>query len=207
MDPSLFARGLLIGFSIAAPVGPIGVLCIRRTLAHGWWDGLLSGLGAATADAAYGAVGAFGLTAVSALLVGQQVWLRLLGGLFLVYLGVTTFRSRPAGSAAASGDARGRAGMYLSTLGLTLTNPATIISLAAVFAGLGIGSTAGAGYASAGLVVVGVFGGSALWWLILATAVDRARGRMPSRSLAWVNRISGLILAGFGLLALGSLLR
>lgn len=127
MDLGIIAAGVLLGLSIAAPVGPIGVLCIRRTLAHGWLAGFLSGLGAATADAGYGAVGAFGLTAVSTLLVGQQAVLRLAGA-FLVYLGLRTLRARPAEDAARAPAARGLEGMYLSTLALTLTNPATIIS-------------------------------------------------------------------------------
>src|SRR5579884_3922324 len=201
-----FLRGLLIGFSIAAPVGPIGVLCIRRTLANGRLAGLLSGLGAATADAGYGAVGAFGLTAVSTVLVGQQHWLRLLGGIFLLYLGMKTFRSRPAEKAAGSRPALGLAGMYLSTLALTLTNPATILSFAAVFAGLGLATSAHGDYARAAQVVAGVFLGSALWWLILSSLVDLARGRLNPTSLGWANRLSGVILTAFGLLALASLL-
>lgn len=128
MDPLVFLRGLLIGFSIAAPVGPIGVLCTWCTLAHGRLAGFLSGLGAAAADAGFGAAGAFGLTAASTLLVGQQAVLRLAGGAFLVYLGLRTLRARPAEDAARAPAARGLAGMYLSTLALTLTNPATIIS-------------------------------------------------------------------------------
>jgi len=137
MGLATLLRGLVIGFSIAAPVGPIGVLCIRRTLADGRATGLAVGLGAAAADAVYGAIAGFGLTAVSSLLVRQQGILRLVGGLFLCYLGVRTFLARPADRAARAGGA-GLVGAFTSTFGLTLTNPATILSFVAVFAGLGI---------------------------------------------------------------------
>src|SRR5712675_196490 len=125
MDHNFLLRGLVIGFSIAAPVGPIGVLCIRRTLAEGRLAGLACGLGAATADACYGAVAGFGLTAVSNLLVSYQTWLQLVGVLFLCYLGIQTFLARPAGEAARlrSGSPTGA---YLATIILTLTNPMTI---------------------------------------------------------------------------------
>ena len=202
MDHSFFLRGIAIGFSIAAPVGPIGVLCIRRTLADGRRYGLASGLGAATADAVYGCVAGFGLTAVSNLLVSQQTWLRLTGGSFLCYLGVKSFFARPAQSAAAP---KGGAltGAYASTFLLTLTNPMTILSFAAVFAGLGLGGEA-TDYAGAALLVLGVFLGSALWWLLLSGGVGLFREKLNDEHLCWVNRVSGAIIAGFGLLALFS---
>jgi threonine/homoserine/homoserine lactone efflux protein len=200
---SIFLRGLLIGFSIAAPVGPIGLLCIRRTLADGRAIGFVSGLGAATADAFYGAVAGFGLTVVSRALVQGQTPLRLVGGAFLCYLGVRTFLARPAQAAGVAGP-RGLLGAYLSTLGLTLTNPSTILSFVAIFAGLGLGG-GGSDYASAALLVVGVFIGSALWWLILSGTAGALRGRLTPAGLRWVNRLSGVILAGFGVAALVSL--
>lgn len=200
---SVFLRGALIGFSIAAPVGPIGLLCIRRTLADGRTIGFVSGLGAATADAFYGAVAGFGLTMVSQALVQGQTPLRLVGGAFLCYLGVRTFLARP-GQAAAPGGRRGLLGAYASTLGLTLTNPSTILSFVAIFAGLGVGS-GGSDYASAAVLVAGVFLGSALWWLILSGTAGALRGRLTSAGLQWVNRLSGVILAGFGVAALVSL--
>lgn len=205
MGVCLLLRGILIGFSIAAPVGPIGVLCIRRTLADGRTSGLASGLGAATADAIYGCVAGFGLTFVSSLLVGQQVWLRLVGGAFLCYLGVKTFLARPA-EQAASARGNGLMGAYASTFFLTLTNPMTILSFAAIFAGLGAGD-AGGSYRLAVLLVLGVFLGSALWWLLLSSVASVLRARLTARALAWVNKLSGVIVAGFGLLALGSLVR
>ncbi len=157
---STLLTGLIIGFSVAAPVGPIGVLCIRRTLADGRVVGFVSGLGAATADAAYGCVAAFGLTWVSDLLVEQQAWLRLVGGVFLLYLGIKAFLEKPAereaGAARGSRPSMSVAGAYASTLGLTLTNPTTILSFAAIFVGLGL-VDASEGYLSAVVLVVGVF--------------------------------------------------
>ena len=204
MDATFFFRGLLIGLSIAAPVGPIGVLCIRRTLAQGPAAGLVSGLGAATADALYGFIAAFGLTFISGFLIDQQTWLRLAGGLFLLYLGCKTLLAKPAGPAQpAPAGGRGLAAAYTSTLFLTLTNPITILFFAGIFAGLG---AAGSGsYASAAILVLGVFAGSALWWLTLSGLVGLFRARFDARALRWVNRLSGLVIAGFGLAALLSL--
>ncbi|MCX6033336.1 MAG: LysE family translocator [Chloroflexi bacterium] len=196
---SVLGRGLLLGFSIAAPVGPIGVLCIRRTLAQGRLVGFASGLGAATADALYGSIAAFGLTVISGALIGAQVGLRLVGGLFLCYLGIRTLLARPA-DVAANASGRSLPGAFASTLALTLTNPITILSFAAVFAGLGVGST---GYTSAAaLTVLGVFLGSAFWWLLLSGGVSLLRNRFDHRAMRWVNRLSGAVILGFGLLAL-----
>jgi len=196
-------RGLVIGFSIAAPVGPIGVLCIRRTLADGRLVGFSCGLGAASADAAYGCVAAFGLTSLSGFLVDHQLWLRLVGGVFLMYLGMKAFllRSDEREAAAASGSSRGLAGAYASTLVLTITNPTTILSFAAIFAGLGLVETSG-GYASAGALVVGVFLGSALWWFLLSGGVSLLRWKISGGALRWVNKVSGIIIVGFGMAAL-----
>jgi threonine/homoserine/homoserine lactone efflux protein len=203
VDPTILARGFVIGLSIAAPVGPIGVLCIRRTLAEGRLAGLATGLGAATADALYGAVAGFGVTAVTGLLLGWEGAIRLVGGLFLCYLGAKTLRAAPAERPATAGG-RGLLGAYGSALALTLTNPLTILSFAAIFAGLGAGATAGS-YAGAALLVLGVLLGSALWWLILSGVVSLARGRLTPAALRWVNRLSGGVLIAFGIAALVSL--
>lgn len=200
----MFWTGLILGFSIAAPVGPIGVLCIRRTLADGRAAGLVSGLGAATADAIYGFIAGFGLTFISALLLSQSGWLRLVGGLFLLYLGVRTFLAAPAAQSA-SADGRGLLGAYLSTFALTITNPATILSFLGVFAGLGLASRA-SDFGAATVLVAGVFLGSALWWLLLSGAVGLFRDRVGPATLRWINRASGAVIVGFGLVALGSLL-
>ena len=204
MDISFLLRGLIIGFSIAAPVGPIGVLCIRRTLAEGRGSGLVSGLGAATADAIYGFIAGFGLTFISNFLISQLVWLRLIGGGFLCYLGLRTFLSKPAVHVA-SAKGNGLFGSYVSTFFLTITNPMTILSFAAIFAGLGVGG-AGGNYVSAAVLVLGVFIGSALWWFILSGVVSVFRTKFNPQRLRWVNRISGIIITGFGLIALLSLI-
>lgn len=202
MEYGLFVRGALIGLAIAAPVGPIGVLCIRRTLSEGRVAGFVSGLGAATADTIYGVIAVLGLTALAELLVGVSFWGRLLGGLFLCYLGLRTLRERPAEGPAEAGG-HGLVGAYLSTLLLTIANPATIISFAAIFAGLGAG-LAGS-YGAGVLLVAGVFAGSALWWLLLSGAAGLLRGRLTPSALRWVNVGSGLVILGFGVAALASL--
>ncbi len=196
-------KGLIIGFSIAAPVGPIGVLCIRRTLTGGRASGLLSGLGAATADGIYGCIAGFGLVFVSNFLINQQVWLRLIGGLFLCYLGIKYFLAKPA-ERAASVKGNGLVNSYTSTFFLTLTNPMTVLSFAAIFAGLGLSTRES--YTSSVLLVGGVFLGSALWWLILSWSVNLLHSRFNYRRLWWLNKISGTIIIGFGVVALFSLL-
>jgi threonine/homoserine/homoserine lactone efflux protein len=200
MPISFFFKGFIIGFSIAAPVGPIGVLCIRRTLAEGRASGLVSGLGAATADGLYGCIAGFGLTFLSNLLIQHQGWIRVIGGLFLCTLGIRTLVASPA-KESASLKKGGLVGSYGSTFFLTLTNPMTILSFAAIFAGLGLGSTGG-DYLSSGVLVLGVFTGSALWWLMLSTMVGMFGKMLSPRGMRWVNRISGIIILGFGLLAL-----
>ena len=200
VDNSFLLKGLIIGFSIAAPVGPIGVLCVRRTLTEGRASGLVSGIGAATADAIYGCIAGFGVAFISNFLVSQQVWLRLIGGLFLCYLGPKTWLAKPIEQAALP-KGNGLIGAYASTFFLTITNPMTIISFAAIFAGLGLASTS-RNYISAGGLVLGVFIGSALWWFFLSNLVGLFRARFNTNGLQWVNRISGVIITGFGLFAL-----
>ena len=202
MDVGLFVEGIIIGFAIAAPVGPIGVLCIRRTLAEGRASGFVSGLGAATADAVYGAIAAFGLTLITDFLLGGASWLRLVGGAFLLFLGFKTFFARPAERAA---EARGGGlpGAYASTFFLTLTNPTTILSFAAIFAGLGVVGASDA--LSAALLVLGVFLGSAAWWLVLSGGTGLFRSKLSASGLRWVNRVSGTVIAAFGVLALSGL--
>jgi threonine/homoserine/homoserine lactone efflux protein len=200
MDVSLFLSGLLVGFAIAAPVGPIGLLCIQRTLTYGRLVGLATGLGAASADALYGLIAGLGLTVIASFLEGQRLWLGLIGGLFLCYLGVRTFLSVPAEQAANLQMQGGRWGAYFSTLLLTLTNPMTIFSFLTVFAGLGLVTTDaanGSGWRAATLVT-GVFLGSALWWLLLSGLTSLLRRWINSQTLVWVNRVAGAILVGFG---------
>jgi threonine/homoserine/homoserine lactone efflux protein len=198
MDLTFFARGLVIGFTVAMTVGPMSVLTMRRTIAHGRLYGLVSGLGIATADASYGAVAAFGLTAVTSALVGARTALGLIGGVFLVWLGIRTMRAHPSATAAAADDRPGLAGAYLSIYGLTMTNPMTILSFAAIFAGFGLG---GGRPVDAVILTVGVFLGSSLWWVALTAVVGGLRSRLTPAVLAWVNRVSGAVLLAFGVLA------
>lgn len=195
METNFLIKGVIIGFLIAAPVGPIGVLCIKRSFSKGALSGLLTGLGAATADACYGAIAAFGLTLISDFLIGQKVILQILGIIFLLYLGVKTFLENPASEAKGNVNGKGLISDYLTTVGLTLTNPTTIASFIAVFAGIGI--TAAANYTDATLLVLGVFLGSAAWWLILSNGVGLLRKKANNNLLKWVNRISGTVIAGF----------
>ena len=193
-------RGLLAGFAIAAPVGPIGVLCIRRTLARGRLAGLATGLGAASADALYGVIAAYGLTLLTEWLVCQQGWLQLVGGIFLCYLGLRTLSRLP--TAVPVGVDRSRAmSDFASAFMLTLTNPLTIFSFMAVFAGLGL-SSKNDGPGAAFSLVSGVFLGSSAWWLLLSGAVALLRDRLGDAPLRWVQRVAGVMLLGFGLAAL-----
>jgi threonine/homoserine/homoserine lactone efflux protein len=198
MDTALFARGLILGLSIAAVVGPIALLCLRRSLASGFALGFVSGIGAATADATYAAVASFGVTALAAVLVEQRVWLRLVGGILLLYLGLRTLRTPPATSAAETTNRGLRlAGAYSSTLALTLSNPMTIMSFAAIFASIGTGSLD---------LVFGVFLGSAAWWLILAGTASRLRTAFTRERMRLVNIASGALIVAFGVQSLASAL-
>lgn len=203
----LWFKGIMIGFAIAAPVGPIGLLCIQRTLTRGRWSGVLSGLGAASADALYGCIAGFGLAALAGLLLAWQTELQIVGGLFLLYLGGQTWRMSPAIAPAQVQPSRvGLLGDYLSTLALTLTNPVTILAFLAIFAGLGLAAEQ-QDFIAAAWLVSGVFLGSLLWWLFLAGAVGLVRGRLTPKRLRWVNRASGILIAGFGAWAMGTAFR
>lgn len=196
---ALFFKGLVIGLSIAAPVGPIGLLCIRRTLSDGRLAGLVTGLGAASADAVYGALAALGLTAITTWLVSSRSWLGAVGGAVLIIIGIRAFMARPP-EQGTEPDRASLAGMWVATFGLTLTNPMTILSFAAVFAGLGLGAVGGTGRqaAPAAMMIGGVFSGSALWWLLLTTGVSLFRSRISHRGMAWINRLAGVVIIAFG---------
>ena len=202
MEWGLFIKGLIIGFSIAAPVGPIGILCIQRTLSDGNVQGLVTGLGAATADAIYGFIAAFGLTLISNFLVNQSFWIRMIGGLFLCYLGIRAFSRKPSTQSVTLANSSVLSA-YGTTFFLTLTNPMTILFFAGIFAGLGIVSES-IHYASAGLMVIGVFLGSAAWWLLLSGVTGIFRHKISAGKLALVNKLSGVIILTFGLMALFS---
>jgi threonine/homoserine/homoserine lactone efflux protein len=209
----MFLRGVLIGFAIAAPVGPIGVLCIRRTLAYGRLSGFVSGLGAATADAVYGSIAAVGLTAVAGFLVEQRAALQWMGGFILLYLGLRTMfdRPRPLPVAPSILPEQGRSSLqwrvncrvliqdFGSTFLLTLTNPMTILSFTAILAGLGAARVMEGGFQ----IVMGIFTGSTLWWLTLSLSGGILRGWLAHAGrLRWVNWISGSIILAYGVIAL-----
>lgn len=202
MNIGFLLKGLVIGFSIAAPVGPIGILCIKRSLVYGRVHGLVSGLGAATADALYGCLAGFGLAFVSNFLVSQQVYLAVIGGIFLCYLGVRSFLT-PVADTSIEPEKQSLLGAYGSTFFFTVTNPITILTFTAVFAGLGLASSGG-DYGSALILVLGVFLGSASWWTILSGGVSLLRSKVNPQAMQWVNRISGVILLVFGMAAIAS---
>ena len=193
-------RGLIIGFTIAAAVGPISLLVIRRTIAHGGIYGFASGLGVATADATYAGIAAFGLTAITSTLVSGKVVLGLVGGLIIALLGIRTMLSRP-GEVARDTDRPGLAGAFGSIYALTMTNPMTILSFAAVFAGIGLAS--GSSFLDAAVLTLAVWAGSALWWVVLTPIVAWLRERVSTRVVLWVNRVSGAALVVFGIVAVG----
>jgi putative LysE/RhtB family amino acid efflux pump len=201
MDAVLFFKSVLLGLAIAAPLGPIGALCINRTLERGFAAGVAGGLGTALADSSYAALAAVGFATFSAFLGVIDMPLRLIGGAFMLWLGWKGLTPAPL-RAAATASARDLVGTTVDTFVLTITNPMTIVSFAAIFAGLGLAS--GTGAASAALVVAGVFTGSMLWWIVLSGGVALARHRLPANAAAWVSRGSGIILIAFGLWAIGS---
>jgi threonine/homoserine/homoserine lactone efflux protein len=205
----LFLKGIVIGFAVAAPVGPIGLLCIRRTLWGGRLAGFTAGLGAALADTAFGFIAAFGLTLVWDFLLANAQWFALGAGIVLIYIGITEWRARPSDPVlTVPPSAAGLVHGFVSTFLLTLLNPLTILSFAAIFAGLGIeGHRVSADgnnpdYAVMAELIGGVFLGSAGWWLLLAGGVDVIRHRLNGTTLKWLNRISGTGLLGFGLFML-----
>ena len=197
-----FFKGLAFGFLLAGTVGPLWILCFRRTLAHGRLFGFVSGMGVATADTLYGFVAAFGLTAVSNFLLAQKFWLAAIGGAFLCWLGVKTLLSRPE-DRPADAPAGSLAAAYSSTLALTLTNPATILAFVAIFAGLGLASSRS--YSEASLVVLGVILGSASWWVVLALGAGWLRRRSGPRLLRTINIVAGMSILAFGVVQLVSL--
>ena len=198
---ALAVRGLILGFTIAAAVGPISLLVIRRTLAEGQVVGLASGLGVATADGTYGAIAAFGLSAVTSILVDARPVLGLVGGVFLLWLAWTTARAEPHDPASAPPRRGGMVGAYLSILGLTLTNPMTILSFAALFAGLGV---AGRDLIESAALTAGVFLGSCGWWVVLTTVASKLRSRITTAWIRRINVVSGVVIGAFAVVSIAS---
>lgn len=203
MNIELFGRAMIVGCSIAAPVGPVGVACIQRTLAAGARAGFVSGLGAATADAVYGGLGAFGASAVTTRLVSLRIPLAVLGGLFLCWMGARILAAVVLPGEAPKSRAQRTDGAFVPIFLLTLANPMTILSFVAVFGSLAGGvMTERSG---ALVMVAGVFAGSALWWLSLAGAVSCLRERMDPRWELGISRLAGAFLLGLGFWQLAAL--
>ena len=194
---------MAIGFAMAVPVGPIGILCIRKTLTDGRLRGFVIGLGAATADLFYASVAAFGITFISNTLISQKFWIRLVGGALLLFLGIRIFRAIPKDPKIPINN-NGIFRSYLTTVFLTLTNPLTIFAFLAVFAALGLDSELK--YFSASILVAGVFIGSCLWFLILSSGTILFKHKLDVVGLQWVNKIAGILIIISGLIAFGSLL-
>ncbi|MBI3444488.1 MAG: LysE family transporter [Magnetospirillum sp.] len=205
MDSSLFLRGIAIGFAIAAPIGPVGILCIRKALADGRLAAFVAGLGAACADTIFGGIAAFGIGAVMDFIDGQMVVLKVIGGAFMIALGVHTWRSAAITVEAEPGKGPGMLRDFLSTLVITITNPGTIFGVAGVFAALGPMGRPSVGLPTS-LLVAGIFTGSALWWLTLSAAASAARNRFTPERMRLFNHLSGALLMIFGMVAAASLL-
>ncbi len=199
----LLLKGVVIGFVVSVPVGPLGLLCLNRALALGPLCGLISGFGIATADALAAGIAAFGISLVSSFLVDHQESLRFFGGLFLCYLGYKIFVTKP-GQGSSPNNVNGLFGAYLTTLLLTLSNPVTLLSLIAIYAGFGLESLSGH-YFPAAMLTFGVFIGSSLWWVALFVGMAVFRSRFNIKILAWVHRLSGAIIGAFGIVVILSL--
>jgi threonine/homoserine/homoserine lactone efflux protein len=197
LSTSDFVKGLVIGVSIAAPVGPIGVLCMRTTLTHGMWPGFVTGLGAAVADATYALLGALGIAAITALLQSAGLYLRLVGIVVLLWIAWSTWRQVPGDTAATTrADGKSLWVSFVSTCALTLTNPMTILSFAAIFAGAGLNVSDG-NVGQAAALVVGTFVGSMAWWLFLSVSVASMRHKIGPNALSAINKMSAFVLVGF----------
>ena len=201
----ILLKGVLVGVIIAVPAGPVGVLCIRRTIFNGRLAGFVSGLGAATADSVFGIIAGFGLTFISDLLLEFETWLRLGGAGFLLYIGISALRADPLRGSRNTRDPEDLLADYASTFALTITNPITILAFVAIFAGIGFtGEEATIGRAA--ILVLGVWLGSLIWWAGLAFGAGMLRMTFQRHHLLWISRGSGGILVLSGVALLGSLL-
>ena len=203
MSAYLVIEGILIGFVVAVPVGPLGLLCISRALAVGALCGLLSGLGVATADAVAAGIAALGISLVSDFLSSYQIILRMVGGSFLCYLGWQTYWSEPEEHLTSS-PVKSLFNAYATMFFLTVSNPVTMLSFIAIYAGWHVPSLHGRYFAATALAL-GVFVGSASWWVAMFVAMTAGHGNFNLRAIHWVHRISGVLIAGFGVAILLSL--
>ncbi len=195
----MFVKGIAIGLAVAAPVGPVGILCVQRTLHDGLAHGLATGFGAATADALFGAVAGFGLASVAAELMQQEAILRLLGALVLTGLAARTWMRRLPATATSAPTPERLVSDYGSGLAITLSNPMTILGIIGIFAALGLQELA---VGRGATLIAGLALGSALWWLGLSSAARLFRRRLGRSGLGWLNRIAALMLLAFAVIAL-----
>ncbi len=201
MDVILFIKGIVAGFIIAAPVGPVGILCIQRTLSKGMPTGLAAGFGGAVADTIFGAVAAFGLTFIADFLLRHDAYMRLGGGILLLILGMHGILKRHERMAPAPPSVRGAAGDGVSAFLLTVTNPMTILTFSPVFLAVGA-VVAKDDRPAAWTLILGVFAGSCLWWLILCALAEIFRRRINSARIAIIHRISAGFILLFGVIVL-----
>jgi threonine/homoserine/homoserine lactone efflux protein len=204
MHTILFIKGIIAGLSMAIPVGPIGILCIRRTLLEGRLSGFVSALGLATADVVFGCIAGFGITFVSDFIIEQQIWIRLFGGLFLCFLGLRISSTKYVECEIPS-RGKGLLGAFTSMFLLTMTYPMTILIFLGIFAGLRIENAKG-NFLSIIALILGVFIGSILWWFILNMVIGSLRKKINTQGWQWVNKVSGTLVTGFGLVVLLSLI-
>lgn len=201
---SVFVKGLIAGFMIAAPVGPINVMCMRRTIVHGRLVGIVSGIGAASADTFFGAIAAFGLTFLHDFLLREKFWFGIVGGALLLIIGLRMLFAKtpqPKKNDDQETDPATLLGDFTSTGFLTLTNPVTVLSFFAVFSAFGIQSEERS-LADSWLLLLGVFLGSCVWWLLLTTTVGLLRDKFNREGLRWANRIAAVVILGFAVLVL-----
>jgi threonine/homoserine/homoserine lactone efflux protein len=196
MDLSLFIQGIIIGLTLAVPVGPISLLCIQRTIADGRLHGIISGLGVATADSFYAAITVLGLTVISGLIIAQHYLFRLLAGIILILIGIRVFMSVPTGVSAKS-EHETYLKDYLSMVAIAIANPLTLVFFVVILPGFGVGIQ-GTTFLPAAEFVAGVFFGSMIWWVILCGSVGSVRSRISVKNLGLINRISGLLISCFG---------
>ncbi len=206
MNLEFLFKGLILGLSVSAPVGPIGILCINRTLHNNYKSGLITGLGAASADLVYGIIAGLGLTVISSFLIHYKTLIQMLGLVFLFYLGFKTLIKQKSKSSITYDKNNKLYKDYLSSFFLTITNPATILFFIAVFASLGL-SKFDKSYFSAVLLIAGVFLGSGFWWLILSGITYKLKARISSNILKVIDIISGSIIFLFGIYILVDLIK
>ena len=195
----LLLRGALAGLAISAPVGPVNVLCISRTITKGRMAGLVSGFGAAVADTLYGAIAGFSISFIISWLLEELFWLRLVGGALLIVIGIVYWFKKPKSLKESSGNQPAHSD-FVTTFLLTLTNPTTVLSFLAVLATLGLGEHRPAKLSL--FLVLGIFGGALLWWTLLALLSGHFRDRFNDRAIVWMNRIASFAIAGFGLITM-----